>query len=181
MPSPSTNFPSVPTHEVFLREGRNLTQLTNFGQAETIGLFPTVDRRRVIFLASADPLGTNSKKNCQLFSVDTAGAHFRQLTHFDQGEPAPFGHCLAGFPPGCSISSAVRDRDTGTIVFESSCDPFGTNPYGDQLFAMRPDGAGLRVLTDMRGFAVEADGTVTVELVGPFDYVPAGPTPQFRF
>jgi hypothetical protein len=46
---------------------------------------------------------------------------------------------------------------------------------------MRPDGAGLRVLTDMRGFAVEADGTVTVELVGPFDYVPAGPTPQFRF
>jgi len=75
----------------------------------------------------------------------------------------------------------VRDRDTGAIVFESSCDPFGTNPYGDQLFTMRPDGAGLRVLTDMRGFAVEADGSVTVELVGPFDYAPRGPTPQFRF
>ena len=181
MPYPSTNAPSVPAHEVFLREGRNLTQLTQFGQAETIGLFPTVNRRRVIFLASADPLGNNSKKNCQLFSVDTAGAHFRQLTHFDQGEPAPFGHCGAGPPPGCSIPSAVRDRDTGTIVFESSCDPFGTNPYGDQLFAMRPDGAGLRVLTDMRGFAVEADGSVGAELVGPFDYAPRGPTPQFRF
>src|SRR5262249_29152162 len=94
MPYPSTGFPDIPAHEVFLREGRNLTQLTQFGLSETIGQFLTVDRRRVIFLASANPLGTNSKKNCQLFSIDTVGAHLRQLTHFDQGEPAAVGHCL---------------------------------------------------------------------------------------
>jgi WD40-like Beta Propeller Repeat len=181
MPYPSTNHPSDPAEEVFLREGRNLTQLTNFGLSETVGLFLTVDRRRVIFSASADPLGANSKSNCQLFSIDTVGAHLRQLTHFVQGEVSPTGHCITGSPPGCSIPSAVRDRRTGTIVFESSCDPFGTNPYGSQLFAMRPDGSGLRALTDTRGLAVEADGSVMVELPGPFDYAPVGPTPQLRF
>jgi hypothetical protein len=182
MPYPARNIPSAPAQEVFLRERRTLTQLTTLGLAETVGLFLTVDRRRVIFSASADPLGTNSKKNCQLFSIDTVGAHLRQLTHFDQGEPAPGpgGHCPEGRPPGCSIPAAVRDQKTGTIVFESTCDPFGTNPYGTQLFAMRSDGSGLRALTDSRGFVVEADGSVTVELPGPFDYAPGGPTPQIR-
>jgi hypothetical protein len=182
LPYPSTDSPSAPAQEVFLREGRNLTQLTRFGLAATVGLFLTVDRRQVIFSAGADPLGTNSKKNCQLFSVDTVGAHFRQLTHFDRGEPAPGprGDCLVGPPPGCDIHAAVRDQKTGTIVFESSCDPFGTNPYGSQLFAMRPDGSGLRALTDSRGLVVEPDGSVTVELPGPFDYAPAGPAPQIR-
>jgi hypothetical protein len=179
MPSRSTNFPSAPAQEVFFRKGRNITQLTNFGLAETVGLFPTVNRRRVIFSASADPLRTNSKHDCELFSIDTVGAHLRQVTHFHSAEPS-LGHCVAGPPPGCSIPAVVRDRKKGTIVFTSSCDPFGTNPYGIQLFAMRPDGSGLRALTDMRGFAVEADGSVTVELPGPFDYAPAGPTPQIR-
>jgi hypothetical protein len=179
MPYPAHPIPIFPAQEVFLREGTNVTQLTNFGLADTVGLFLSVDRRRVIFSASADPLRTNSKKNCQLFSVDTVGAHFRQLTHFDSGEPA-VASCVLGPPPGCGIPAVVRDRQTGTIVFTSSCDPFGTNPFGTQLFAMRPDGSGLRALTDARGLVVEADRSVTVELVGPFDYAPAGPTPQIR-
>jgi hypothetical protein len=181
MPYPSTNLPPLPAQEVFLREGRTLTQLTNFGLAETVGLFLTVDRRRVIFSASADPFGTNSKYGCQLFSIDTVGAHLRQLTHFRSPGPNPIGHggCPGGGPVTYSIFAAVRDRK-GTIVFESSADPFGTNPYGIQLFVMRPDGSGLRALTDMPGSAVEPDGSVTVELPGPFDYAPAGPVPQIR-
>jgi hypothetical protein len=59
---------------------------------------------------------------------------------------------------------------TRTILIDSSCDPFGTNPNGDQLFAMRPDGSGLRQLTHTRGFVTEADGTVDVELPGPAAY-----------
>jgi hypothetical protein len=44
-----------------------------------------------------------------------------------------------------------------------ACDPLGSNPYGVQMFAMRPDGSGLRQLTAARGLVGEADGTVSVE------------------
>ncbi len=57
---------------------------------------------------------------------------------------------------------------TGCVTFYSSCNPFGSNPYGGQIFTMRPDGTGLRQLTDTRGMTTEADGTVTVELPGPW-------------
>jgi hypothetical protein len=42
--------------------------------------------------------------------------------------------------PGCSIVPGGLDAATGTLVFYSSCDPFGTNPYGDQLFAIHRTG-----------------------------------------
>jgi hypothetical protein len=47
----------------------------------------------------------------------------------------------------------------------------GTNPDGGQLFAMQVDGTGLHQLTHVRGTVTEADGTVTVELLGPWVYV----------
>jgi len=53
-------------------------------------------------------------------------------------------------------------------VFHSGCDPFGTNPTGGQAFAMRPDGRGLRQLTFARGMVEGADGSLSVELPGPF-------------
>jgi hypothetical protein len=56
------------------------------------------------------------------------------------------------------------------IVSYSTCDPFGTNPNGGELFAMRPDGSRLRQLTAARGLVVEADGAVTAHLPGPFRY-----------
>jgi len=63
-----------------------------------------------------------------------------------------------------------QDPETGTIVFDSSCDPFGVSPVSQQLYAMRPDGSGLRQLTAYRGMVEEPDGTVTVELPGPVAY-----------
>ena len=72
--------------------------------------------------------------------------------------------------PHCSIGSFAADPVTGTLVFESSCDPFGTNPFGQALFAMRPDGTGLRQLTTLRGMTTDPDGTVHVEMPGPFAY-----------
>ncbi len=64
----------------------------------------------------------------------------------------------------------LQDPVTNAVVFASSCDPFGTNPDGAQLFAMQPDGHGLRQLTDAAGFATNPDGSIRVELPGPFAY-----------
>jgi len=46
---------------------------------------------------------------------------------------------------------ARPDEITGALLFASSCDPLGGNPFGDQLFAMRQDGTGLRQVTAARG------------------------------
>jgi hypothetical protein len=62
---------------------------------------------------------------------------------------------------------------TDAVVFASNCDPLGANPLGAQIFAMRPDGRGLRQLTDAAGFTTNPDGSFRVELPGPFAY-PAG-------
>jgi hypothetical protein len=156
-------------NEVFLLDRRNLLQLTNFHRVDTGSQFLDVDGRRVFFRASADPLGINPSENCQLFSVDAFGRNLRQLTHFREGERSLNG-CASGPPPGCRVGRAVQDPVTRIVLFYSSCDPFGTNPYGSQIFAMRPDGSALRQLTHSRGLVNNADGTVTVELAGPFAY-----------
>jgi hypothetical protein len=78
----------------------------------------------------------------------------------------------------CTIDrelGVVPDKVTGTILFGSSCDPVGGNPFGDQIFAMRPDGSGLRQLTATRGITVDPDGTVRSELPGHFAYARRGP------
>ena len=65
---------------------------------------------------------------------------------------------------------AVQDPVTEAIVFDSSCDPIHANPFANQVFAMRPDGLGLRQLTDAAGFTTNPDGSIQVELPGPFAY-----------
>jgi len=163
------------TSEMFLLDGRNLLQLTNFRRPDTLSGTLDADRQRVFFLASANPPelhGSNPSENCQIFSIDTLGTDLRQLTDFSQGGHSAFG-CGAGvgghLPPGCIIERPRQDPMTGAIVFPSSCDPFvGMNPNGSQLFAVYPDGTGLQQLTDTSGFTTEADGTVDVELPGPF-------------
>ncbi len=62
------------------------------------------------------------------------------------------------------------DPETGTVVFSSTCDPLGTNPNGEQLFAMHADGTAVRQLTATRGVVTAADGSVEVELPGPGAY-----------
>jgi hypothetical protein len=158
-----------PITELFVLEGRNLLQLTNYGRWDTGGEFLSTDGQRVFFHSSADPLRTNPTGNCQLFSIDTLGGHLRQVTRFTQGGPSANG-CFFGATPGCDVRSASQDPVTGAIVFYSSCNPFGTNPDGAQLFAMRADGRGLRQLTRTRGLVPEPDGSVMVQIPGPFAY-----------
>ena len=158
--------------EVFLLDGQNVLQLTNFRRADTSFAELTPDGQRAIFAASADPFGRNPSGSCQIFSIDTLGTGLRQITHF-----SPPGNSVDGCnvnlldASGCYIlPTGGLDPVTGTLVFYSSCDPLGTNPYGDQLFSIHPDGTHLRQLTHARGEVTEADGTVSAENLGDFGY-----------
>lgn len=162
--------------EVALLDRENLLQLTTFGRPDTIRGTLDADGQRVFLIASANPPelhGGNPSENCQIFSIDTLGTDLHQLTDFSQGEHSELGCANAtgaqvgGLPPGCSIEPPRQDPTTGVLVFPSSCDPFGTNPLGEQIFAMYPDGTGLQQLSDASGLTTEADGTVVLELPGP--------------
>jgi hypothetical protein len=165
------NGPSIwgnAVREAFAVDGPRVLQLTDYGRSDTFGTRTTADQQRVIFHASADPLGTNPKRQCEWFSIGVMGDDLRQLTHFADGVPVG---CNCGGPcdpESCSGGIVGVDLNTGSIVVELSCDPFGTNPNGGQAFAFRPDGSGLRQLTFAGGMVRGADGSLSVELPGPF-------------
>jgi hypothetical protein len=157
--------------ELFVAFGKRILQLTHFNRVD-VGNLPTVVSRngeRVFFSASADPFHCNPTNNCQVFSVATLGGHLRQLTRFADGERSRDG-CFFSPLPGCPVEVAAQDRATGTLILNSSCDPFGTNPAANQLFAMRPDGSGLGQITRARGVVTDTPEVVEVELPGPFAY-----------
>jgi hypothetical protein len=160
--------------ELFVAIGENVLQLTHFNRSDTAFQPPVVSRSgaRIVFTASANPFGCNPTNNCQVFSIDKFGGGLRQLTRLESVEHSEVGCFLnAGFP-GCLIELQAHEGATGTIVFNSSCDPFGTNPAGDQLFAMRPDGSGLRQITHAPGVVTDTTtpDVIEVELPGPFAY-----------
>jgi hypothetical protein len=166
--------------ELFLSDGKNLLQLTDFGRGDTgVALSSFIDRGRVFFLASANPPpGENPAGVCQVFSINTAGGDLRQVTHLPSDGRLPNTGCFNGGPAVCTIDrelGVVPDQVTGTMLFGSSCNPAGGNPFGDQIFAMRPDGSGLRQLTATPGRTSDPDGTVHVEMPGPFAYARRGP------
>jgi len=159
--------------EVFLHEGRHLLQVTNFDRSDTYAAFFDRDLERVFFYGSADPVGENPSGTCNFFSSDPFGGKVRQLTHFQSGLlPRSEEGCFLNLPrPDCLIGAEFpwHDEVTGSIVFDGNCNLIG-NPLDQQLFAMRPDGSGLRQITNYRGMEVAPDGTVTVELGGPNAY-----------
>ena len=125
----------------------------------------------MLFGASAN-FGENPHQICQLFSIGTLSTGLRQLTHlpWDGRSPTDCGEGLSIMGGPANISALFLDPITGTVLFQSSCEPVGANPFGEQLFAMRPDGTGLRQLTNARGMTTDPDGTINVELIGPVAY-----------
>jgi hypothetical protein len=158
-----------PVGELFLVDGENLVQLTNFGRWDTGLIRSFIVRGGVLFTASANPTGENLGEILQLFSLNTRGGDLRQLTHLPADRPRE--GCLA-FGGACGIDPGwfFADQVTGTVLFASSCDPLGRNPFGSQVFAMRPDGTGLRQLTATRGMTIDPDGRLHVEMPGPIAY-----------
>lgn len=170
--NPSPFFPPDVFREVFVLSSDHALQLTNFRRSETNAAVS--DGRRVFFIASANPFGTNPSENCQIFSIDPLGADLRQLTYFRAADHSAIG-CIVAVPqqPGCVISYLYVDPETRTLIVPSNCDPLGTKPNGVQLFVMSLDGTGLRQLTATRGLVTAADGSVDVELAGGFWYQPS--------
>jgi hypothetical protein len=166
VPPRKTYGPGGIVREVFRLDGPRLLQLTNFGYPDT-NLVPW-GRGRVFVIASANPLARNPTENCQLFSVDPLGGGLRQLTSFRDPGAVNLG-CGGGVPgAACAFSGGgSQDAASGYLGFGSQCDPFGRNPYGEQIFSLRPDGSGLRQTTSFRGRELLPDGGVHVELGGP--------------
>jgi hypothetical protein len=151
------------TLELFVLDSARVLQLTDFHSCCTQASEMSADRQRIFFVARADPLGTNPCNARNIFSIDSTGADLRQLTRRMEGEPSREECDLA---LGCGIPSDRIHQDpvTRSLVFASNCDPFGTNPNpGGQIFAMHPDGTGLRQLTHSRGRIDLSDGSVTKE------------------
>ena len=162
-----------PIVEMFFRNGDRLLQLTNFGRSDTQHGLPVPNGTRIVFRASADPLGSNPTNTCQLFSIDRFGGPLRQLTRLDAGIPSQGGCGVSNPPPACWLGidqDTLLDPKTRSLVFESTCDPFGLGLVGEQYYAMRPNGSGFRQLTHHRGMQVAPDGSLTVELPGPTAY-----------
>lgn len=129
-------------------------------------------------------VSTNPTGNCQLFSIDVGGSDLRQLTHFDDDGYSTSG-CQASSTPGCGcgISGPYQDPRTEALVFYSSCDPFGRNLNGGEIFAIRKDGSDLRQLTETKGFddgPVLDDDSFVVELPGPYAYSAKHPGGDIR-
>ena len=162
----------APVSEIFVTAPDHTLQLTNFGRFDTGAALVSSDGQRVFFTASANPSelhNSNPSENYQIFSISVLGNDLRQLTHFRAADHSTFG-CYAAVPldqPGCFIDGLLYDPQTQTLLFDSSCDPFGTNPAGDQIFAMHPDGMNLHELTAVQGVTPQTDGSVDVELPGP--------------
>jgi hypothetical protein len=121
----------------------------------------------------------NPHESCQLFSVDVHGGVPRQITHLDPGFPAPYPGCFAPYGIGYGgFRAVIQDPMTGTIVFNTTLDALKLRPgtsvlFGgaDQIFAIRPDGSGLRQLTEApTGSHFPNTDGVSVEQPGPFAY-----------
>lgn len=163
-------FPG-PVMEVFVRDGENTLQLTKFGRSDTAWAIRLRDQQHILFRASADPVGLNPRNGSQLFRIDRLAGHLRQLTRFEPSA-TPLVACTGAPTPTCTTpvdAGIQQDRVTGSLVFDSTCDPFGLNAVSQQLYALRPDGSGLRQLSDYGGLTCNG-ATVHVELPGPISY-----------
>jgi hypothetical protein len=174
---PPLSSPAIfPITEIFVQYGeKQLVQLTNYRRLDTWAGFLTRDRKRAVFLASADPVRVNPYRTCQLFSVDVHGGVPRQITHLDSGFRGPNAGCAlaSGISYG-AYRVVTQDPVTGTIVFDTTTDALKVRPGtsgADQIFAIRPDGGGLRQLTEgPTGTHFPNTVGVSVEQPGPFAY-----------
>jgi hypothetical protein len=159
----------------FVSDGTNTVQITNFNRSDTAryGTVLSPDREYTYFTASVD-LGDNPMGMCQVFSASVLGGEIGSLPVSRRIIVALRLRATVsdGCSSGLSFGSDSTDTRNGMVVFDSGCDPFGTNPNGEQIFAIRPDGTGLQQLTQARGFIRGSGRDGFTELPGPWAYGP---------
>jgi hypothetical protein len=64
----------------------------------------------------------------------------------------------------CAQIAGVQDPVTDTIVFSAPCGSLEESDWASQLFAVQPDGSGLRQLTAARGCVVDSDDAPSCRL-----------------
>jgi hypothetical protein len=179
---PTTGRTGSTILDVFLLDGDDELQLTNLDDDDITDATASPDGSRIFFNASADPCtdgnyqhctGSNPSRNCQIFSVDRTANELRQLTAFNPNRFS-FAGCYYSFatPSGvCSVNFLTQDTHNETLVFYSTCTPLAPADFvGAQIYAMRPDGSGLRPLTQTRGLFTDQQGFSATELPGPLAY-----------
>jgi hypothetical protein len=144
-------------------------QLTHLGRADTLFPLRSRDRKQVFFQASGDLLGVNPSSPASS-SASTCSADIYGSSRFDPGTTSPRGCARATAEVPRRAVIGRQDPATRALVFDSSCDPYGLSAVSQQLYALRPDGSGLRQLTDYRGTRTDPDGGISVELPGPIAY-----------
>jgi|GEM_PF-962760 len=131
--------------EIFVMHpnGTGLAQVTNSpavnaGSVTAVALSGSANR--IVFLSTANPLGTNAANKLQAFDVDFNGANLRQLT-------------TATVTPSNWSSIGISD-DGLRIVFSNRANLTGGNADGSyEVFAIQSDGTGLRQLTSLVSIA----------------------------
>jgi hypothetical protein len=96
------------------------------------------------------------------------------LTKCGNGVIDPMENCEDGNIGYGLYRAITQDPVTSAIVFNTTLDALKLRPGaiigGDQIFAIRPDGSGLRQLTDATGVTTNPDGSLSNELPGPYAY-----------
>ena len=169
--------------EIYSQRGRDILQLTSFGHGDTNLRY--FDRQRAYFSTSANPkrIKKNPLERCELFSIGLHGEGLRQVTHFNyeaNGTPKDGNDkgpgCVFTGESGCAMGTTYRDRFSRTVIFESNCDLFDAQTFGENVFAMRPDGSGIRQVTHTAGCVGDCRpgaprvGFTDVELPGFLSY-----------
>lgn len=98
--------------------------------------FPSIsdDGNRIVFQSEADPLGTNSELNAEIFTVKADGTELRQITSTETG--AGFAPCISG--DGTKICFQYR-----------AVDLTGENPdLNSEFYVANFDGSGLVQVSD---------------------------------
>lgn len=118
---------------VIRRDGTGLLQLTSTTTGSFGGVEISDDGTRIVFIHTADLVGTNADLSSELFAINGDGTGLRQLT------------AQSGF----SISNPSLAGGGTRIAFQSDADlVLGQNPnHRDEIFAIDWVGTGLRQVT----------------------------------
>ena len=145
-----STYPSAGSGElgVMTGSGANRLPLTALTALDIQNAKITRDGSRIVFESSMNPFGSNPDGGSEIFRIQSDGTGLFQVTNISSG----------------SAGSASIAADGNTIVFASSADVAGQNPFGvSEIFRINADGTGVQQITTSGGALdprISANGSV---------------------